>query len=265
MHTNILTARSRFLEAARRPEWLTGGAKPVDLQDEEPETFSRYLTCVYLGIEALHLGDDAPQDKRNDDGSEPKLEIDVFDSPEIEYAARYKAKVEERSEYSRYAVEVLHILVKLYLLADRLQDSKTANLVIDEYIRFANEAKWLPEVRTIILSYESTTHGHPLRKLMRDDCVYETVSAEYIDLHFGEYPSEFTRDVTVEYTRIKNLSRTSAEKHIWHCHEDKDWELVDKCHYHQHDDKHPRCVLKPVQGDAAGDSTTTLQAEAQET
>jgi hypothetical protein len=57
-----LISRSDFFKAARKPEWLTNPNKPVDLQDEEPEVFSRYLNCVYLGIEALQIDAGAPED-----------------------------------------------------------------------------------------------------------------------------------------------------------------------------------------------------------
>lgn len=56
VHTDILTARSTFLAAIRKPEWLAGvdASKPVDLSDEDPDVFQDYLNCVYLGPEALH-------------------------------------------------------------------------------------------------------------------------------------------------------------------------------------------------------------------
>jgi hypothetical protein len=53
VHTNVFTQRSRFLCAARKPEWLTNVTKPVDLTDEDPEVFHAYLNCVYFGPQTL--------------------------------------------------------------------------------------------------------------------------------------------------------------------------------------------------------------------
>jgi hypothetical protein len=54
VHTNIFTQRSKFLAAARKPEWIAGDAtKPVDLSDVNPDVFQAYLNCVYVGLETL--------------------------------------------------------------------------------------------------------------------------------------------------------------------------------------------------------------------
>lgn len=54
VYTNILTKRSGFMRAARKPEWLNGDLrKPVDLEDEDPEVFHAYLNCVYFGADTL--------------------------------------------------------------------------------------------------------------------------------------------------------------------------------------------------------------------
>jgi hypothetical protein len=54
VYTNILTERSLFLKAARKPEWLAEDPrKPINLEDEDPEVFQAYLHCVYFGSETL--------------------------------------------------------------------------------------------------------------------------------------------------------------------------------------------------------------------
>jgi hypothetical protein len=54
IHTDIFTKRSKFLAAARKPEWIAGDAtKPVDLSDVVPDVFQAYLNCVYVGPETL--------------------------------------------------------------------------------------------------------------------------------------------------------------------------------------------------------------------
>jgi hypothetical protein len=54
VHSDIFTQRSRFLAAARKPEWIAGDpSKPVDLSDEDPDVFQAYLNCIYVGPETL--------------------------------------------------------------------------------------------------------------------------------------------------------------------------------------------------------------------
>jgi hypothetical protein len=53
VYSSILTQRSRFLHAARKPEWLDNPSKPVDLTTEDPDIFHEYLNLVYFGPEAL--------------------------------------------------------------------------------------------------------------------------------------------------------------------------------------------------------------------
>jgi hypothetical protein len=54
LHTDVFTRRSKFLAAARKPEWVAeDSTKPVDLSDEDPHVFQAYLNCVYTGPETL--------------------------------------------------------------------------------------------------------------------------------------------------------------------------------------------------------------------
>jgi len=55
VHTKVLTERSEFFRAARSSRWLAELAKPVDLEDDDPEVFSANLECVYFGIEAIKV------------------------------------------------------------------------------------------------------------------------------------------------------------------------------------------------------------------
>lgn len=90
LHSNVFTSRSGFLKAARKPEWLTDFTKCTELQDEEPEVFSRYMNCVYFGVEALHLSDNPPKDDRGYEEHDDELGPDAFIYSEAEHAAIYK-------------------------------------------------------------------------------------------------------------------------------------------------------------------------------
>lgn len=241
VHSNVLTSRSSFFKAARKPEWLTDPTKPTDLQDEEPEVFSRYMNCVYFGIKAFQLSENIPKDDRDDKERDDKLGSDAFLCSEAEHAAVYKE--EPGSNYCDYLRQCFRILIDLYLLADRLRDLKTANLVMDELVRFGNEGESYSD-EIIRRVYGSTVHGNPLRKLMRDDCVYETDSVNYMRLHVEGGHPDFARDVMVEFLRLRDHNATRKVENVYSLH-DNHRALVDKCHYHQHDKDHPRCVPAP--------------------
>lgn len=58
-------------------------------------------------------------------------------------------------------------LIRLYLLADKLQDLATANMVMDELIRFVSETDEVPKHLAVSLAYGSTTNTSILRALLR--------------------------------------------------------------------------------------------------
>jgi hypothetical protein len=57
-------------------------------------------------------------------------------------------------------------LIRLYLLARRLGDFKTANLVTSEIIRFSYAIETVPTEIPTSLAYAATAAGNPLRKLL---------------------------------------------------------------------------------------------------
>jgi hypothetical protein len=234
-----LTSYSNFLKAARKSEWLADSAAPVDLSDEKPEIFSRYLNCVYFGAQALQPDANAPEDDRiADPPNDPSsLGPDAFGASLEEYKAQWHEEYYDNGDYSKYVDEHFQMLVELYLLTDRLQDVKTANVVIDEIVRFSCQEMENPGDRVIHLVYEATVHGNPLRKWVRDTQTYDTSSKDHILLHVGEYPAELIRDLAVELMRIRDSDKF-VSKLLWRCKS----ELLDRCRYHLHDLEHPRCV-----------------------
>jgi hypothetical protein len=221
LHTTVFTERSEFLRAARKPEWLDNNPnKPVDLEDEDAEVFSTYVNCVYFGSEILqHYADDM--------------------------ASLSKSDLIERDEEVDAAFSAL---IRVYQIADKLRDLITANMVIDEIMKFEDALERIPGDETVALVYRYTPEQNPLRLLMRDYWFHDmqASSAGRMD----DLPHDFFKDVSLEYFRIKarNMERTVREAFVKRAGSNV---INDKCHYHQHDDKHPRCVPKPasVQGD----------------
>ncbi|GAB7330531.1 hypothetical protein MBLNU13_g02125t1 [Cladosporium sp. NU13] len=244
VYSNVLTPRSDFFKAARKSEWLSDPTKPVDLQNEDPEVFSRYLNCVYFGTNALQLDADAPEDDRSDSGDdnedeeEEELGLDAFLCSEAESVRIYEEGISSRGKYLQYIYQCLHIFTDLYLLADRLRDVETANHVMDALIRFSDKVKTLFDAGAVCRVYDSTAHANPLRKFMRDECVYDTESYIYTDLHVAGHHPEFARDVMVEFLRVKdaNLNEKVGDVYQMHGKHGKHERFADKCRYHQHDE-----------------------------
>lgn len=138
-----------------------------------------------------------------------------------------------RSELSDTGCEAL---IRLYLLADKLQDLITANAIVDELISLVAKTNEIPKQAPTSLAYDSTASSSPLRKLLRDYWVYQSPKPGSVALEYlkGDgFPKEFLQDVVVELMCLKMGESTSED-----CKRDK---CSDKCLYHQHDDEYPRC------------------------
>jgi len=132
-------------------------------------------------------------------------------------------------------------LIGLYLLCQKLIDFKAANAVIDEIIRLSNAAKIIPLHGPTALAYEHTVKGNPLRALLRDYWIYESSITERKILRTNDFPAECLRDITLallgkfDELPLRPISLNLSLGTL--C-------LRDKCRYHSHDEKHPRCVVK---------------------
>jgi hypothetical protein len=233
VYTDVLISRSGFFKAARKPEW-TDATKATCLEDDEPTVFTRYLNCVYFGVKTLNLDGDAPEDDREPYSPPEDLQLrpDAFDRAGSTIA-------EEYGLYHVYVQQCFIALAEVYLLADRLQDLETANLIIDELIRFAASRHVIPWVQVANLVYESTVHGNPFRKLLRDYCVYETHGSDYMEMYISGWPSELTRDVTAEFMRLMDCSKEESVIKM-----QRNVRTMETCHYHQHGKDHPRCLTE---------------------
>jgi hypothetical protein len=202
VHTHVLTQRSEFLRAARSRLWLVDPAKPVDLEDDDPEIVSAYLSCVYFGVEALKadIEDEAPV---VEDAGHAVLE-DAFTWSQTECEKRDADLETEATSFETSCADHLLFLAKIYLQADKLGDLKTANLVVDEFIRLSKSTRQSPSDQITNHVYESTVHGSPFRKLMRDFKVHETSSDEYLGFHTIKYHEDVCRDITVEFLRAQD-------------------------------------------------------------
>lgn len=223
LHTTVFAERSEFFRASRKPEWVQNDPnKPVDLECEDSEVFSTYVNCVYFGPEILqHYADNIkaqPETESVDDDDDDDLVNQGFIA-----------------------------LVELYLMSDRLQDFITANLVIDELMRFQDVVQLVPHNSTVSLAYSHTVKNSPLRRLMRDYWVYLKRPRDIRVGSFEGLPDECIKDVMLEFYSVmekhgkKTVDDAFSSEIMTNAYEDK-------CYYHQHDDKHPGCVPKPSSG-----------------
>jgi hypothetical protein len=291
VYSSILTQRSRFLHAARKPEWLDNPSKPVDLTTEDPDIFHEYLNLVYFGPEALpRYVDDYVRQTRpfevllafeglHSNYDESAL-IEAFDefgyiesthiqkdnngcstgrghvcftntqdcaravqsdkrigSPEQQPNFYKRVALPTKSDCAAVCTGVIctgyEALIRLYLLADRLQDLKTANTAITELISFQWQVREVPEHEFVRIAYESTVKGNPLRILLRDMWVHALPNDGDCLVEGNDYPNEFLQDIADELMRVA-LKRPEGIHPI-------DCLNTDACRYHQHDDQHPLC------------------------
>ena len=213
LYTAVFTERSEFFRAARKPEWLAGDPKkPVDLKDEDSELFNTYINCVYFGKEVLKLHS-------------------VECTSGTESGGTDKVQLGFRS------------LIQIYLLADKLQDLATANMAIDEIISFSDAVWTVPLPDECSHVYSHTPRNSPLRVLMRDYCIYEN-NPSILASMVNEFPRDLVNDIMLEVLRIKTMDKNKTVAKAFE-KELTAFTREDRCHYHQHDDKHPRCVPKP--------------------
>jgi hypothetical protein len=137
----VITQRSKLLRTARHQSKNWKKNKAEMLKDEDPQVFSAYLHTVYFGVVSL-------MDRIEED------------------AAGDGAENTSRDE------KVARFLVELYLLADKLLDPVTANMVIDEIISFFNRNIGPLAIITTRV-YASTADGSPLRMLVRDFFIHQ--------------------------------------------------------------------------------------------
>lgn len=261
VHHDVLTSHSEFFRAARSACWLQDPEKPVDLTDVDPELFSLYLNCVYFGaravraepLETLMKQEDASTKSKEIADTEKEMTLrqqssmDIFDRPEKDCATAWKATDNwETSEKNIQAHKQNDRLLKVYFFAERLQDLKTTNTIMDELVRLGEVARINPGFRLVRSIYAATRHGNPLRRLVRDNYVQDSFSAHHLGLHVEVLPSDFYRDMAVEFLRLRGDRSTKAVQDVYRIGAIEHNCTRDRCHYHQHDDKHPRSVPKPV-------------------
>ena len=156
--------------------------KATKLVDDKPHIFSAYLNCLYLGAGFMI--------------KQPKTDNIEGSAAEVEEAKKItKAKDQETLEF----------FVELYLLADKLLDPGTANLVIDELISFVDTLSWVSDNSSITHVYDHTVDGNPLRQLLVDYHIHEATPDWFNkdSKATSQPPLEFLQDIIIENGRLQ--------------------------------------------------------------
>jgi hypothetical protein len=137
------------------------------------------------------ISSDDEDDDEDEDGVDSNSDADVEDD--------HREKEKEHSEH----LETVRFLVDVYLLADKLLDPTTANVVIEELRLFVMDAPWTTDDATISHVYASTGHKNPLRKLIRDWYLFKDDQSWALDRPKSDWdlPVEFLQDLIIEPSR----------------------------------------------------------------
>jgi len=134
VHYKIIE-RSKFLRTADK-------SKPIDLHEHEPETFDRYLYCVYRNEMPKYI-------------DQPQLWATL--SPWSHWDTNGRNYVSS---------------INLYVLTGILVDPVTQNLVIDDTMRWAGGLGIVPRAEVVHLAFRSTVEGDRLRNFLADTFIY---------------------------------------------------------------------------------------------
>jgi hypothetical protein len=161
------------------------------LQHSDPDTFAHYLHCVYR--------DAVPFFNPEDGGS---------DEERIMCELGYDSDVAD--DYYEH-------LVRLYIMADSLQDPITANMVIDETRRISQQS-CTPQTNTLKLAFDQTLPGDGMRNVLADTFIFGGDE----DPDDIDYPAGFLKLVVERYKAMRERNsevgaavRKVGEETLW--------------------------------------------------
>lgn len=168
----------------------------VELPDEKPGTFHDYLKCLKYGPDMV------------------------------------KVKVEKGKEGG---MDVFSGLVEIWVLAEKIEDLRTANEVVDEIQRRHGISGRFPGAQSVNVAFAETTTYSPLRRLLEDYFVLEAGPADYEALRAEGVTGEF-------WFALSNKMRGLVEQVGWGLATFKDSfakrvEQRPRCDYHLFDSR----------------------------
>lgn len=167
------------------------------LDNEDPDLFSLYLNCIHSGMKVVRAGGEflSKQGHTASDGLDNlvKRERDSEQSAD---------ENEHHPDGGRFEA-----LIRLYLLASKLQDADMMNSAIDELVRMVNEDGLVPTQVNFV--HSSTKRGDPSRALVRFFYIHEAEGSECHEfLWTNELHAEFWRDTSLQYFKLKDTGKS---------------------------------------------------------
>ena len=141
--------------------------------------------------------------------------------------------------------------VKLHVLADKLGDLKTANMVVDWMMKYSDDRNCIPDKGTVKLVWRKTPEHSPLRQLLVDLHMQEgnefIFEEEDDDVPFAR---GFLLAFAKRYRQLKKDSNPDEDtiRHVFA----KRVSNGPKCQYHQHDASCPECKKGKNSGSKKG-------------
>ena len=134
--------------------------------------------------------------------------------------------------------EKFEVLVRTYCLADKLGDLTSANLVIDEILRYSDKELVVPEGDSLSYAFNNSPEDSPLCRLIVDYYMHEA-GKQSVDRSSG-ITQDFLLAFFKRFQEVKsdNISKTVGEAFR------QTLSAQGRCYYHQHNTEHPGCDLE---------------------
>ncbi|KAI4634342.1 hypothetical protein J4E83_001660 [Alternaria metachromatica] len=162
VHEGIMCARSEFFQRAMNGNWTESKERIIRLPEDDPEIFNIYINFLYTG----------------------NVVTNAIEEPKT----------------ATHIVGEMHVLGRLYVIGEKLQDKATKNSAIKSllevaYEKDANGKIYSPSIDTITYVYRGTCAGSLGRRLLVD--LWVKISPEYMAKNAETLPKEFLIDLAV--------------------------------------------------------------------
>lgn len=208
VHRDIICKRSTFFKAASSQRWSNG---PVELPDDLPQVFETFLYCVY-------------KDQVPTEAPDPPYEEVVVADQQPTQAHRH--------------------LVRVYVLADKLGDITTANLVMEDMQkRFKNfYHPRLSHTSVLSLVLATTAEDSPMQNLFIDFFVFDAEWRWVDALRDDDAISKnFICKILQERLRLSGDENKKAGRIKCGCSPGPRQTSIYECRYRLHDEEHSSC------------------------
>lgn len=135
---------------------------------------------------------------------------------------------------------VIRAMIRAYMLADRLEDMTSCNIIVDGLIEFCSRHELVFDSEDWKLIFHGEYKGPVLRKLAVDFCVLAT-QPDFLKTQMHRMPAEMAIDCVARFADLRHemLLKVDRDETPYTITTLADLNLCE--HYHQHDDSCPPC------------------------